>query len=42
MATHGLVVFQIIAKQLAKSKFGIPHAYLEVGEQLHHVCGFHI
>jgi hypothetical protein len=29
MAIHGLVVFQIIAKQLVESKFGIPHAYLE-------------
>ncbi|CAK9195709.1 unnamed protein product [Sphagnum troendelagicum] len=30
---------KIIAKQLAESKSGIPHAYLEVGQQLHHVCG---
>jgi hypothetical protein len=31
MATHGLIVFQIIAEQLVESKFGIPHAYLEIG-----------
>jgi hypothetical protein len=42
MATHGLIVFQIIAKRLVESKSGIPHAYLEAGQQLHHVCEFHI
>jgi hypothetical protein len=42
MATHGLNALQIIAKQLVEFKSSIPHAYLEVGQQLHHVCGFHV
>jgi hypothetical protein len=42
MATHGLNALRIIAKQLVESKSSIPHAYLEVGQQLHHVCGFHV
>jgi pyruvate dehydrogenase E2 component (dihydrolipoamide acetyltransferase) len=33
---------KIIAKRLVESKSGIPHAYLEAGQQLHHVCEFHI
>ncbi len=39
MATHGLNALRIIAKQLVESKSSIPRAYLEVGQQLHPVCG---